>query len=123
MKPPSCTLPADATLRKKSQYDTLRERGIMKRGSFFHRALLQLNPSESTMTRCGFIASSRVGNAVARNRAKRLLRELYRRERSRILSPSWMALIATPQITKATFAQLKEEWNRLLKKFPFLNIL
>jgi ribonuclease P protein component len=41
-------------------------------------AVLYAKPSGTAITRVGFVAGKRLGPAVARNRAKRLLREAFR---------------------------------------------
>lgn len=42
------------------------------------RALRAANPMKQTVNRVGISASKKIGGAVARNRAKRLIREAYR---------------------------------------------
>lgn len=42
----------------------------------------------------GVVASRRVGNAVARNRARRLMREMYRRHRNRLRANIQLIMIA-----------------------------
>ena len=45
--------------------------------------LQALNRQDSALPRLGFTCSKKIGNAVTRNRAKRRLREAFRRNRAR----------------------------------------
>ncbi len=49
---------------------------------FVCRILPPLDPSAPPLRRFGVIASRRVGNAVVRNRAKRLFREIFRKNQN-----------------------------------------
>jgi len=42
---------------------------------------LLVHPNQQTLNRLGIVASRRVGNATRRNRAKRLVRELFRKNK------------------------------------------
>jgi ribonuclease P protein component len=67
-------------------------------------------------SRFGFTASRRVGNAVQRNRARRLLRESVRLQLETI-EPGWdLVFIARPAIVNKSFRQVDEACKRLLKK-------
>jgi ribonuclease P protein component len=48
----------------------------------------------SERSRLGLVVSRRVGNAVARNRTKRLVREWFRRYRARVHTPVDIVVIA-----------------------------
>ena len=43
---------------------------------------LLVHPNQQTLNRFGIVASRRVGNATRRNRAKRLVRELFRKNKT-----------------------------------------
>lgn len=61
------------------------------------------------MSRMGVTVSSRVGNAVTRNRIKRLLREIFRAHRAELLPPQDIVIIAKPGAQSLTYAQAATE--------------
>lgn len=69
--------------------------------------VLLVNRSGRQSSRFAFVASRRVGTAVIRNRAKRLLRESVRLSFHRI-EPGWdCLLIARPAIHQISFADVQ----------------
>jgi ribonuclease P protein component len=66
-------------------------------------------------TRCAFVAGKRVGSAVARNRAKRLLREAFR-SRPEASTMGWeLVFVARQALAKATLSEVKLAVGQLLK--------
>jgi ribonuclease P protein component len=67
-------------------------------------------------TRCGFVAGKKVGPAVKRNRAKRLLREAVR-ARQEALAGGWdLVFVARSGLAQATLEQTQAAVNQLLKR-------
>lgn len=74
-------LPKRKILRQRKEFQTVYRFGR----SYANRCLvIYVFPSEELAGKVGFAAGKKLGNAVVRNRVKRLLRESYRLHRERI---------------------------------------
>ena len=82
--------------------------------------VLWLREGEGAALRLGVVSSRRVGGAVERNRARRLLRELYRRLYPRLCGQHDVILIARQRILKGAWPELLSEMEALLKKSGLL---
>lgn len=80
------------------------------------RDLLVLLAPRKGVSRVGLTVSRRVGNAVQRNRVKRLLREVWRRNRGLLPEGLDMVLIAKRDARAATFAGLVEQVRELARR-------
>ena len=72
-------------------------------------------PNDADTTRLGVTATRKFGGAVRRNRAKRLLRELFRRNRAALPARSLDLVVnAHGAMIDCTYGELEPEWLRLL---------
>ena len=90
--------------------------------SYAHQLLVLVKQSnELVITRVAVSAGRSVGNAVQRNRAKRLIREVTRAIIPSI-TPGWdLILLARQSIPKATYRQVRVALLSLLQRAKLLD--
>jgi ribonuclease P protein component len=79
-------------------------------------AILIVSPGDVPETRFGFTAGRSVGNAVQRNRAKRLLREAIRHYQADIRAGWDVVLIARAPLLAAGWLDIQSGIGQLLRK-------
>ena len=103
------------TIRKRSVFVYLKKFGKFKRTKTFNLQYIN-NEKLDDKILVGFTATKKLGNAIKRNRAKRIMRELARNIISQYgKSNSYYVLIAKSQIFDIPFEIQKNELIKILK--------
>jgi ribonuclease P protein component len=76
-------------------------------------------PAEAA-SRLGVITSGKLGGAVVRNRARRLLRESFRLHQHDLTQPVELVLVARPSIVGKGFAAVEKDFLTTLRKARLL---
>ena len=100
-------------IRKKKDFLVLYKKGYRYKSKYFN--LIGLS-NALTYSRVGVVASRKVGNAVARNRAKRWMRELFRRNKGLLEHPIDLLIVASAAIREATWTELVEHYLQAVGK-------
>ncbi len=70
----------------------------------------------SQPTRLGITVTRKIGNAVERNRIKRLVREVFRLNRTRLPEGLDLVWVAKQQAAQAQFADVLEDFEALARR-------
>ena len=73
-------------------------------------------PDQPAPTRLGITVTRKVGNAVTRNRIKRLVREVFRQHREQLPVGLDVVFVAKQQAATATFAEVLDDFQALVRR-------
>lgn len=101
-------LPRSRVIRRRAVFDATRNRGRRVSNRFFALGYLSRDaiPPGETGT-VAFLTPKRLGSATVRNRLRRRMREIYRRELARADETSYLVWIARPAALELDFEGLK----------------
>lgn len=102
-------LPRGERLRRAAEFQAVFQHGSRHERSSFV-ALWQPAPAR----RVGFAVSRQVRSAVARNRARRRIREAYRQTRGQVPDGIALILVARPSAGTRPFPELVEDMRQLV---------
>ena len=108
-------IPKEFRIKNSNEFSSIRSLGLRRVMPYF---ITQLKFAESNeagaesmlLTRLGVIASRRVGNAVVRNRGKRIIRRLFYKHRSLLPAGSQLVVILRLGFNTVNFAQLENDF-------------
>lgn len=108
-------LTAAQRLRRNADFRAVREQGRRHDGGAFLLAW-RAHP-EAAQTRVGVVASrASVGGAVQRNRAKRRLREVFRKHQALVPAGLDVVLTARPATLRMDFAEIEQRFIQACRK-------
>ncbi|HEY6065134.1 MAG TPA: ribonuclease P protein component [Thermoanaerobaculia bacterium] len=116
------TFSRDDRLRKRREFEACYASGVRVSGRHLQVFLLRERagatpPAPLPRPRLGLSVSRRVGGAVARNRVRRRLRELFRRNRDLFGDRGGDLVInARPSAARASFDELSDEYRTLVER-------
>ena len=112
---PATRLTLGARQRLKQTRDFAR---LKAQGRRLARGSVLLNWAELPVagkSRLGIVAAKRIGNAIVRSRAKRLLRQAFRLHQHDLRVPSEIVLVARDSIAGKAFADVERDYLAALR--------
>lgn len=112
-------LPRRHNLRDRLDFQNVRARGSSRPGRFL--VLGTLARDDGPPLRTGLITTKKIGNAVTRNRVRRLFRAVLQKHGERITPPRDLVLIARWTAKDATFADIERDFLKLAQRLDILS--
>ena len=114
---PSHALPPARRIRRRGEFQHVFDVGRRAHGRYL---TIVAAPATDGTTRLGIVASRKLGGAVVRNRAKRLIRQVFRTEPA-LAVPTDLVVIAKAAATTAKAAGLASDYQMTLKRLGLSN--
>jgi ribonuclease P protein component len=105
--------PKASRLLRRPHFSRVFETGLRVQGRFLTILLI---PNDTGRPRLGIVASRKLGNAVKRNRAKRLIREAFRRSNSPAGRGLDVVVIPRREIFDAAYSNLEQDFRGALRR-------
>ena len=101
------------TIKKRSTFVNIRENGVFIRSNNINIQKL-INQDLDNKIGVGYTATKKIGNAVKRNKTKRIMRELAKKILIKCKTNTYYVLIAKKSILDTKFKDLLEELEKMI---------
>ncbi len=102
-------------IRKKKNFLVLYRNGKRYKGKYFNLIYLS---NALNFSRMAVVVSKKIGNAVKRNKVKRWMRILFRRNKGLFTMPLDIIIIAKKEILELDWPQIQQEYRAAIKSIP-----
>jgi len=99
-------------IRKRKDFSHLYKKGRLTRGTYFNLIYL---PNSLSYSRMAVVASKKIGNAVQRNRVRRRVKELFRRNKELLTLPVDMIVVTKKGLQDASWENMKTQYLTMIK--------
>ncbi len=108
----------DSRIRQGRDFRRVRERGRR----VVHGCMIAnwLPHAEAPRSRLGVVTSAKIGDAVQRNRARRLLRQAFRVHQHEFAGPADLVLIARRSIVEMGYTDVEKDFLTTMRKAGLL---
>lgn len=100
-------------VRRRGEFQAVFDRGVRIHGRYL---TLLMAPASGSLTRLGLVASKKLGGAVSRNRAKRLIREVFRHTPPRAGRPVDVLVIPRRELLEAPYESLQDDFQSACRR-------
>jgi len=104
---PHCGYSRDERLRKRERFLEVYRLGEKFRGRYFFLYFLR---NDLSYSRLGITVTRKLGKTVIRNRIKRRLREIYRKNKQVVLPPCDLVVNVTHSAVGASYQELERDF-------------
>lgn len=116
---PTHTLPRSRRIQRSGEFVLLKTEGERAaQGTLIANWRDSMPGADS---RLGVVTSRRIGGAVVRNRARRLMREAFRQARPEFLRPVDLILVARPSIKGRNQEKVSRDFRALMQRARILS--
>ena len=109
---PSERFSKDRRVRRRGEFQRVFDLSLRMKGRYL---TMLVGPNDAGAARLGIVASRKFGDAVRRNRAKRLIREVFRRSEAPKLGMD-VVVIPRRELLDAAYADFEADFRNTLKR-------